>query len=95
MAQTPITELIERARDGDRAAEAEVAGIIYPELRRLARHYLSTERRGHTLQTTELIHEAWLRLFGTKAVSIQTRNHLIAFDGGTDATGSGRLRTPP
>jgi len=78
VAQTSITKLIERARDGDRAAEAEVASVIYPELRRLARHYLSTERRGHTLQTTELINEAWLRLFGTNAVSVQTRNHLIA-----------------
>jgi RNA polymerase sigma factor (TIGR02999 family) len=75
---TPLTDLIGRAQAGDASAEAEVVAAVYPELRRLARRYLSSERRAHTLQTTELIHEAWLRLFGTSAVSVQNRNHLIA-----------------
>ena len=75
---TPLTDLIGRAQAGDTDAEAEVVAAIYPELRRLARRYLSSERRAHTLQTTELIHEAWLRLFGPSAVSVQNRNHLIA-----------------
>ena len=75
---TPLTDLIGRAQAGDSDAEAEVVAAVYPELRRLARRYLSSERRAHTLQTTELIHEAWLRLFGTSAVSVQNRNHLIA-----------------
>jgi RNA polymerase sigma factor (TIGR02999 family) len=75
---TPLTDLIGRAQAGDTGAEAEVVAAVYPELRRLARRYLSSERRAHTLQTTELIHEAWLRLFGTSAVSVQNRNHLIA-----------------
>jgi RNA polymerase sigma factor (TIGR02999 family) len=75
---TPLTDLIGRAQAGDPDAEAEVVAAVYPELRRLARRYLSSERRAHTLQTTELIHEAWLRLFGPSAVSVQNRNHLIA-----------------
>jgi RNA polymerase sigma-70 factor, ECF subfamily len=55
-----------------------LTSAVYPELRRLARRYLSAERKGHTLQTTELIHEAWLRLFGSSAVDVQDRNHLVA-----------------
>jgi RNA polymerase sigma factor (TIGR02999 family) len=74
----PYPELIARARSGDAAAEADLIAAVYPELRRLARRYLSAERKAHTLQTTEVIHEAWLRLFGSSAVSIQDRNHLIA-----------------
>ena len=73
-----ITALLARARDGDASAENEVIAAVYPELRRLARRYLSAERKAHTLQTTELIHEAWLRLFGSSPTSVQDRNHLIA-----------------
>jgi len=73
-----LSSLVARARAGDAAAEAELVAAVYPELRRLARRYLSGERAGHTLQTTELIHEAWLRLFGTGAVTVQDRNHLVA-----------------
>ena len=73
-----LSHLISRARAGDTAAESELTAAVYPELRRLARRYLSSERKGHTLQTTELIHEAWLRLFGANTVSVQDRNHLVA-----------------
>ena len=73
-----LTDLIARARAGDAAAESELTAAVYPELRRLARRYLSSERKDHTLQTTELIHEAWLRLFGAHAVNVQDRNHLVA-----------------
>jgi RNA polymerase sigma factor (TIGR02999 family) len=73
-----LTSLIGRARQGDAAAEDELIGAVYLELRRLARHYLVSERRGHTLQTTELVHDAWLRLFGSARVAIQDRNHLVA-----------------
>jgi RNA polymerase sigma factor (TIGR02999 family) len=74
----PYHDLIARARSGDTAAEADLIAAVYPELRRLARRYLSAERQAHTLQTTEVIHEAWLRLFGTDHVSVQDRNHLVA-----------------
>jgi RNA polymerase sigma factor (TIGR02999 family) len=71
-------ELIARARGGDAAAEADLIAAVYPELRRLARRYLSGERKAHTLQTTDIIHEAWLRLFGASDVPVQDRNHLVA-----------------
>jgi RNA polymerase sigma factor (TIGR02999 family) len=73
-----LTSLIGRARQGDATAEADLVAVVYPELRRLARHYLVSERRGHTLQTTALVNEAWLRLFGSTRVSVQDRNHLVA-----------------
>lgn len=76
--ESSLSSLIARARAGDPAAEAELVAAVYPELRRLARRYLSAERKDHTLQTTELVHEAWLRLFGSSAVAIQDRNHLVA-----------------
>lgn len=78
MSDLPFSELIARARRGDPDAEADLVAAVYPELRRLARRYLSAERQAHTLQTTEVIHEAWLRLFGSDAVSVQDRNHLLA-----------------
>ena len=74
----PFHELVARARSGDASAEADLIAAVYPELRRLARRYLSAERKAHTLQTTEVIHEAWLRLFGSNTVPVQDRNHLMA-----------------
>jgi RNA polymerase sigma factor (TIGR02999 family) len=70
--------LIARARQGDAAAESDLIDALDPELRRLARHYVVADRCAHTPQTTELLHEAWLRLFGSAGVSIQDRNHLVA-----------------
>ena len=78
MPQSSLPSLVARARAGDAAAQTELIDSIYPELRRLARRYLSAERKDHTLQTTELVHEAWLRLFGSTAVNVQDRNHLVA-----------------
>jgi RNA polymerase sigma factor (TIGR02999 family) len=73
-----LSSLVARARQGDAAAEARLIDTVYPELRRLARHYLAGERAGHTLQTTDLVHEAWLRLFGSTPVSVHDRTHLVA-----------------
>lgn len=70
--------LLTRSRDGDEAAGAELTATLYPHLRRIARRCLAGERAGHTLQTTELVHEAWLRLFGTTVVSAHDRAHLVA-----------------
>jgi RNA polymerase sigma-70 factor, ECF subfamily len=75
---SPDSQLIVRARSGDPDAEAELVAAIYPELRRLARRYLSAERQSHTLQTTDVIHDAWLRVFGSTAISVRDRHHLIA-----------------
>jgi RNA polymerase sigma factor (TIGR02999 family) len=72
-----LISLIARARQGDAAAESDLIDALAPELRRLAQNFVA-ERRGHTVQTTELLHETWLRLFGSARVSIQDRNHLVA-----------------
>ena len=61
-----ITVLLRRWSDGDRAALEEVTPLVYRELRLLADGYLRRERPGHTLQATELVHEAYLRLVGQK-----------------------------
>jgi RNA polymerase sigma factor (TIGR02999 family) len=57
-----ITHLLQRWQEGDRAALDELMPLVYDELRRLARHYLSGERKEHTLQPTALVNEAYLRL---------------------------------
>jgi RNA polymerase sigma factor (TIGR02999 family) len=59
---TSLTLLLKRWSDGDSSALDEITPIVYRELRLLADCYLRRERSGHTLQPTELIHEAYLRL---------------------------------
>jgi RNA polymerase sigma factor (TIGR02999 family) len=61
-----VTQIIERARDGDSQAAAELLPIVYDELRRLAAHRMAAESGTHTLQPTALVHEAWLRLTTAK-----------------------------
>lgn len=62
---------------GDLSALEKLTPLVEAELRRLARHYLSRERSDHTLQTTALINEAWLRLIDWKQVSWQSRAHFF------------------
>jgi RNA polymerase sigma factor (TIGR02999 family) len=57
-----VTRLLERARDGDRAAADALIEAVYDELRRLASAHLRRERSGHTLSATALVHEAWVKL---------------------------------
>lgn len=57
-----LATLLERAQAGDSGAREELAAHVYQDLRRLARRYMSDQAGGHTLQTTALVHEAWLRL---------------------------------
>ncbi len=66
-----------RWRDGDREALEELMPLVYDELRRLARHYLRHERSDHTLQSTALVHEAYLRLAGGNAPNWQNRAHFF------------------
>lgn len=73
-----ITVLLEQARTGDDRALAELIPLVYAELRRLAAYYLGRERRGHTLQATELVHEAYLRLVGQKGRTYRNRAHFFA-----------------
>ena len=66
-----------RWRGGDRAALDELMPLVYRELRRLAQHYLQRERGNHTLQSTALVHEAYLRLAGEKVPQWQNRAHFF------------------
>lgn len=71
-------QLFERWRAGDAQALNELLPLIYEELRRLARKQLRGQRADHTLQTTALIHEAYLRLAGRARVSVQDHVHFVS-----------------
>jgi len=57
-----VTQLLVRWTEGDKQALEDLLPLVYDELRRLARRYLQQERPGHTLQSTALVHEAYIRL---------------------------------
>jgi RNA polymerase sigma factor (TIGR02999 family) len=76
-APTPVTTLLVRWRGGDPQALEALMPLVYDELRRLARHYLQRERSDHTLQSTALVHEAYLRLVGPGAPQWQNRAHFF------------------
>jgi RNA polymerase sigma-70 factor (ECF subfamily) len=66
---------------GDRDALENLIPIVYAELRRLAHHYMRGEQSGHSLQTTALVHEAYLRLVECKRMRWQNRAHFFALSG--------------
>ena len=76
-----VTQLLHEWRGGDGAARDELLGVVYQELRRLARRHMRRERAGHTLQTTALVHEAFLRLADSD-VPWQDRAHFFAVAAG-------------
>lgn len=81
MSRVPTTHITKRLVEwgqGDRTALDEVLPLLERELRRLAHHYMSRERPGHTLQTTALVNEAYLRLIGQNNVNWQSRSHFYA-----------------
>jgi RNA polymerase sigma-70 factor (ECF subfamily) len=73
-----MTTLIAELRRGDAAAKEELITLVYPELHRIAAHYMRQERPGHTLRTTGLVNEMYLRLFGEAQADWQSRAHLFA-----------------
>jgi RNA polymerase sigma factor (TIGR02999 family) len=73
----PVTELLARWRSGDQNALDALMPLVYSELRQLAQHYLRKERNDHTLQSTALVHEAYLRLAGQSAPQWQNRAHFF------------------
>ena len=77
-ARPNVTVLLQAWSSGDREALDKLTPIVYEELRRLARHYMRGERSGHTLQTTALVNEAYLRLVDFKSMSWQNRAHFFA-----------------
>ena len=74
----PVTELLMRWRRGDQEALQALLPMVYRELRRLAHHHLEAERVGHTLQSTALVHEAYLRLIGNEPLRLDNRAHFFA-----------------
>src|SRR5499426_2583469 len=73
-----ISALLRAWSDGDQRALAELTPIVYDELHRLARHYMKRERAGHSLQTTALVNEAYMRLVDYKRMRWQNRAHFLA-----------------
>ncbi len=75
---TAVTCLLKAAQEGEKAAFDRLLPIVYQELRRLARRQLRGERAGHTLQTTGLVHEAYLKLVDQAGIEWQGRAHFFA-----------------
>ncbi len=78
-----ITQLLRAWGKGDQAALEKLTPLVYRELHRLAHRYMARERPGHTLQTTALAHEAYLRLVDFREVDWQNRAHFFALSART------------
>jgi RNA polymerase sigma-70 factor (ECF subfamily) len=73
-----VSSLLRAWSDGDQRALAQLVPIVYSELRRIARRHLRRERAGHSLQTTALVNEAYVRLVDYKRMHWQNRAHFLA-----------------
>ena len=82
-----ITGLLRAWSDGDQAALEKLIPLVYAELHRLAKRYMGRERVGHTLQTSALVNEAYLRLADARGVHWHNRAHFFAVSAG--------IRSPP
>ena len=78
VSQQRVTELLVQWSQGDDAALVELTPLVYEELHRVAHHHLSEQRSGHTLQTTALVNEAYLRLADQTNPRWQNRAHFFA-----------------
>jgi RNA polymerase sigma factor (TIGR02999 family) len=78
VSQQRVTELLVQWSHGNDAALAELTPLVYEELRRVAHHHLSGQRRDYTLQTTALVNEAYLRLADQTNPRWQNRAHFFA-----------------
>src|SRR5216110_1579638 len=78
VSQQRVTDLLTRWSDGDDAALAELTPLVYEELRRLAHRHMGGERPDHTLQTSALVNEAYLRLADQTHPCWQNRAHFFA-----------------
>lgn len=77
-ASQEVSQLLLAWSDGDQSALDKLVPLVYAELRRLASHYMSRERPGHSLQTTALVNEAYLRLVDYKRMRWEGRAHFFA-----------------
>lgn len=76
--QIEVTQLLLDWGNGDKAALDKLVPVVYQELRRLAGYYMRRERPGHTLQTSALVNEAYMRLVDYKQMHWQSRAHFFA-----------------
>jgi RNA polymerase sigma factor (TIGR02999 family) len=74
----PVSELLAKWQAGDQKALQTLLPLVYNELRRLAHHYLRQQRPDHTLQSTALVHEAYLRLVKLEPAAFESRQHFFA-----------------
>jgi len=75
--QADVTALLSQLAHGEQEAAEKLIPLVYDELKRLARGYMRRERQDHTLQTTALVHEAYLKLVRQRHVDWQGRSHFI------------------
>lgn len=73
-----VTRLLDAANGGDREALGEVMGLLHDQLRSIAQYQLARESTGHTLETSGLVNEAYLRLLGVEQITWQNKQHLLA-----------------
>lgn len=73
-----VTSLLQAWSQGDEAALQQLIPVVYEELRRVAQRHMASERPSHTLQTTALIHEVYVRLVDVPSASIRNRAHFFA-----------------
>jgi RNA polymerase sigma-70 factor (ECF subfamily) len=78
LSQRQITQLLLDWSDGDQDALNKLIPLVYQELKRIARYYMRRERAGHTLQTSALVNEAYIRLVDYKKMRWQDRAHFLA-----------------
>ena len=72
-----LTEVLRRWSDGDAEALEKLTPVVYAELHRIAKRYMGRERQGHTLQTTALVNEAYVRLIDWKNAKWENRAHFF------------------
>ncbi len=77
MNREAITELLEAWNDGDPEVQDQILPLVYDQLRAIARGYFQRERRGHTLQATAIVHEAYVRLIEDSGIQWRSRAHFI------------------
>ncbi len=77
-ASSTVTSLLAELRGGNQTARDELVTLVYPELRRIAARYMRQERPGHTLRTTGLVNELYVRLFAARDDDWQNRAHFFA-----------------
>jgi len=77
-ADHPVTSLLEKLRDGDEAALERLLPLVYEELRRIAQRHLRRQSVGHTLNTTALVHEAYIKMVDQTSAAWADRTHFFA-----------------